>query len=103
MMPTITQRAALAASMWMLAGSAATYTQSGPLKLDVAVVVRNPAVAVPAGFTVFHGAKGIETPGFNFEETLKTELIAALAADRPTVIQLALDRRWVSVDQPATT
>ena len=26
----------------------------------------------------------------------------ALAVDRPTVIQLALDRAWVSPDQPAT-
>jgi thiamine pyrophosphate-dependent acetolactate synthase large subunit-like protein len=33
-----------------------------------------------------------------FEPALR----AALAADRPTVIHLALDRRWVSVDQPAS-
>jgi len=56
--------------------------QPAPLKMDVAVTVRNPAVAVPAGFTVFHGAKGIETPDFNFEQTLRTELLAALAADQ---------------------
>jgi hypothetical protein len=32
-----------------------------------------------------------------FESVLRT----ALAASAPTVIQLALDRRWVSVDEPA--
>jgi acetolactate synthase-1/2/3 large subunit len=44
------------------------------------------------------GARGVrvETDGA-FEGVLRT----ALAASGPTVIQLALDRRWVSVDQPA--
>jgi len=36
------------------------------------------------------------------EAEVETALRAALVSDRPTVIQLALDRRWVSVDQPAT-
>ena len=46
------------------------------------------------------GARGIQVDrDGEFEGALR----AALAADRPTVIQLALDRRWVSVDQPATT
>ena len=38
------------------------------------------------------------TPTPAFEPALRT----ALAASGPTVIQLVLDRRWVSVDQPAT-
>jgi acetolactate synthase-1/2/3 large subunit len=35
------------------------------------------------------------------EAELEVALRAALVSDRPTVIQLALDRRWVSVDRPA--
>jgi len=35
------------------------------------------------------------------EAEFEVALRAALVSDRPTVIQLALDRRWVSVDQPA--
>ena len=43
------------------------------------------------------GARGVRVDkDTDFEAALRT----ALAADRPTVIQLALDRRWVSVDQP---
>jgi acetolactate synthase-1/2/3 large subunit len=43
------------------------------------------------------GARGIRVErDADFEPALR----AALAADRSTVIQLALDRRWVSVDQP---
>ena len=43
------------------------------------------------------GARGVRVDkDTDFEAALR----AALAADRPTVIQLALDRRWVSVDQP---
>jgi acetolactate synthase-1/2/3 large subunit len=43
------------------------------------------------------GARGVRVDrDAEFEGALRT----ALAADRPTVIQLALDRRWVSVDQP---
>jgi acetolactate synthase-1/2/3 large subunit len=42
------------------------------------------------------GARGVRVDKDNdFEAALRT----ALAADRLTVIQLALDRRWVSVDQ----
>jgi acetolactate synthase-1/2/3 large subunit len=45
------------------------------------------------------GARGVRVDAdAEFEGALRT----ALAADRPTVIQLALDRRWVSVDDPAT-
>jgi acetolactate synthase-1/2/3 large subunit len=44
------------------------------------------------------GARGARVErDADFEPALR----AALAADRSTVIQLALDRRWVSVDQPA--
>jgi acetolactate synthase-1/2/3 large subunit len=43
------------------------------------------------------GARGVRVDkDAEFEGALR----AALAADRPTVIQLALDRRWVAVDQP---
>ena len=43
------------------------------------------------------GARGVRVErDAEFEPALR----AALAADRPTVIQLALDRRWVSVDEP---
>ncbi len=43
------------------------------------------------------GARGVRVDkDAEFEPALR----AALASDRPTVIQLALDRRWVSVDQP---
>jgi acetolactate synthase-1/2/3 large subunit len=45
------------------------------------------------------GARGVRVEkDADFEPALR----AALAADRPTVIHLALDRRWVSVDQPPT-
>lgn len=54
----------------------------GPLKVAVAVVVVNPAVAVPAGWTVLHGAKGIATPDFNFGENLSSDFIAAMADDK---------------------
>ena len=45
------------------------------------------------------GANGTHvTTDMEFEPAIR----AALAADGPTVIQLALDQAWVSVDQPAT-
>jgi acetolactate synthase-1/2/3 large subunit len=45
------------------------------------------------------GARGARVErDADFEPALRT----ALAADRPTVIQVTLDRRWVSVDQPPT-
>jgi acetolactate synthase-1/2/3 large subunit len=45
------------------------------------------------------GARGVRVDtDAAFEPALRT----ALAASGPTVIQLALDRRWVSVDQPAS-
>ncbi len=42
------------------------------------------------------GAHGVHV---NQDDALEPALRAAMAADRPTVIQLALDRSWVSVDQ----
>jgi acetolactate synthase-1/2/3 large subunit len=43
------------------------------------------------------GARGVRVDrDAEFEPALR----AALAADRPTVIQVALDRRWISVDEP---
>jgi acetolactate synthase-1/2/3 large subunit len=44
------------------------------------------------------GARGIRV---DTDDAFEPALRQALAADRPTVVQLALDRRWVSVDQPA--
>jgi acetolactate synthase-1/2/3 large subunit len=44
------------------------------------------------------GARGVR---IDSDDGFEPALRQALAGDRPTVIQLALDRRWVSVDQPA--
>jgi acetolactate synthase-1/2/3 large subunit len=45
------------------------------------------------------GARGVKVES---DAALEPALRQALAADRPTVIHLALDRNWVSPDQPAT-
>jgi acetolactate synthase-1/2/3 large subunit len=45
------------------------------------------------------GARGVRV---ETDEAFEPALRQALAGDRPTVIQLALDRAWVSVDYPAT-
>jgi acetolactate synthase-1/2/3 large subunit len=45
------------------------------------------------------GARGVRV---DTDEGFEPALRQALAGDRPTVIQLTLDRAWVSVDQPAT-
>jgi acetolactate synthase-1/2/3 large subunit len=46
------------------------------------------------------GARGVKVESDSaFESVLRT----ALAASGPSVIQLSLDRRWVSVDRPAVT
>jgi acetolactate synthase-1/2/3 large subunit len=45
------------------------------------------------------GAIGVRV---DHDAAFEPALRAALLADRPTVIHLGLDRRWVSVDQPAT-
>jgi acetolactate synthase I/II/III large subunit len=44
------------------------------------------------------GARGVRV---DTDEAFEPALRQALAGDRPTVIHLALDRRWVSVDEPA--
>jgi acetolactate synthase-1/2/3 large subunit len=44
------------------------------------------------------GARGVRV---DTDEAFEPALRQALAGDRPTVIQLALDRRWISVDDPA--
>ena len=45
------------------------------------------------------GARGVRVESdAAFEPALRT----ALAASGPTVIQLVMDRRWASVDRPAT-
>ena len=45
------------------------------------------------------GARGVR---IDTDEAFDGALRAALAADRPSLLQLVLDRRWLSVDQPAT-
>ena len=42
------------------------------------------------------GARGVRVER---DDEFEPALRAALVADRPTVIQLALDRSWVSIDQ----
>ncbi len=44
------------------------------------------------------GARGVKVES---DAALEPALRQALAADRPTVLHLTLDRRWVSPDQPA--
>jgi acetolactate synthase-1/2/3 large subunit len=44
------------------------------------------------------GARGVRV---DTDEAFEPALRQALAGDRSTVIQLVLDRRWVSVDEPA--
>jgi acetolactate synthase-1/2/3 large subunit len=45
------------------------------------------------------GARGVRVES---DDAFEPALRQALAGDRPTVIQLALDRAWLSVDHPAT-
>ena len=56
----------------------------------------------PIDFAAIARAVGARGARVDTDDTFEPALRQALAADRPTVIQLALDRRWVSVDQPAT-
>ncbi len=55
----------------------------------------------PVDFAAIARAVGARGARVERDDAFEPALRAALAADRPTVIQLALDRRWVSVDQPA--
>jgi acetolactate synthase-1/2/3 large subunit len=45
------------------------------------------------------GARGVRVES---DDAFEPALRQALAGDRPTVIDLVLDRRWISVDEPAT-
>jgi acetolactate synthase-1/2/3 large subunit len=51
-----------------------------------------------AGVARACGARGVRV---DTDDAFEPALRQALTADKPTVIQLVLDRRWVSVDQPA--
>lgn len=53
----------------------------------------------PVDFAAIARACGARGVRIDKDAEFEGALRAALAADRPTVIQLALDRRWVSVDQ----
>ncbi len=55
----------------------------------------------PVDFAAIARAVGARGARVDRDDAFEPALRAALAADRPTVIQVALDRRWVSVDQPA--
>ena len=44
------------------------------------------------------GARGVRV---ETDDAFEPALRAAIAADRPSVLQLVLDRRWIHVDQPA--
>lgn len=55
----------------------------------------------PVDFAAIARAVGARGARVERDDGFEPALRSALAADRPTVIQLALDRRWVSVDQPA--
>jgi acetolactate synthase I/II/III large subunit len=52
-----------------------------------------------AGVARASGARGIRVES---DDAFEPALRQALAADRTTVLHLVLDRRWVSVDEPAT-
>ena len=53
----------------------------------------------PVDFSAIARAVGARGARVDRDDAFEPALRAALAADRPTVIQLALDRRWVSVDR----
>jgi acetolactate synthase-1/2/3 large subunit len=53
----------------------------------------------PVDFTAIARACGARGARVDSDDAFEPALRQALASDRPTVIQLALDRRWMSVDQ----
>jgi acetolactate synthase-1/2/3 large subunit len=55
----------------------------------------------PVDFAAIARAVGARGARVEQDDAFEPALRAALAAERPTVIQLTLDRRWVSVDRPA--
>ena len=56
----------------------------------------------PVDFAAIARACGARGARVETDDAFEPALRQALASDRPTVIQLTLDRRWLSVDQPAT-
>jgi acetolactate synthase-1/2/3 large subunit len=54
----------------------------------------------PVDFTAIARACGARGARVDSDDAFEPALRQALASDRPTVIQLTLDRRWLSVDQP---
>jgi acetolactate synthase-1/2/3 large subunit len=56
----------------------------------------------PIDFSAIARAMGARGAKVETDTAFEPALRQALAADRPTVIHLSLDRRWVSPDQPAT-
>ena len=54
----------------------------------------------PVDFAAIARACGARGARVDRDAEFEPALRAALAADRSTVIQLALDQAWVSVDQP---
>jgi acetolactate synthase-1/2/3 large subunit len=56
----------------------------------------------PVDFAAIARACGARGARVDDDAGFEPALRQALASDRPTVIQLSLDRRWVSPDQPAT-
>jgi acetolactate synthase-1/2/3 large subunit len=56
----------------------------------------------PVDFAAIGRAMGTRGVRVESDAEFEPALRQALAETRSTVIQLALDRRWVSVDQPAT-
>jgi acetolactate synthase-1/2/3 large subunit len=55
----------------------------------------------PVDFAAIARAVGARGARVEQDDAFEPALRAALAAERPTVIQVTLDRRWVSVDRPA--
>jgi acetolactate synthase I/II/III large subunit len=55
----------------------------------------------PIDFAAVARACGVRGVRVETDDAFEPALRQALSADRTTVLQLTLDRRWVSVDQPA--
>ena len=65
-----------------------------------------PAIATDLGRIDFAGvarAAGARGTRVESDDAFEPALRQALAADRPTVLDMVLDRRWLSVDDPAAT
>jgi acetolactate synthase-1/2/3 large subunit len=65
-----------------------------------------PAIATDLGridFAAVARAAGARGTRIESDDAFEPALRQALAADRPTVLDMVLDRRWLSVDDPAAT